>query len=59
VPQKKAVAKSSPNCVLPDWENLDDESTCCLESTDETVSMTSCASEDYSLLDHSDASVGS
>jgi hypothetical protein len=35
-------------CPLFDWEGLDDESTCCLDSTDETASLTSCEEESYS-----------
>jgi hypothetical protein len=39
--------------TLFDWEGLEDKSTCCLESTDETASLTSCeeSCEDASFAD--------
>jgi hypothetical protein len=41
MPRKPKGSKlKSPD--LYDWEGLEDESTCCLESTEETASLTSC-----------------
>lgn len=48
MPRKPKGSKlKSPD--LYDWEGLEDESTCCLESTEETASLTSCDSRSDSF----------